>query len=92
MALMRKIILTKSADWEYEEEERVINRMRGSGIHPYRRDKLLVSVIAGIRAGDHEYSILQELTDGLPNTNLYRAVEVDTKVEIRVPGHPVLDQ
>jgi len=48
--------LTKSLDWEYEKEERVIDLNRGHGIHPYDRKKILKSVIAGMRMSDTDFS------------------------------------
>jgi hypothetical protein len=48
-SFLEDLLLTKSSEWSYEEEERVIDKDRGPGIHPYRRNEILSAVIVGMR-------------------------------------------
>ncbi len=60
---VEKQLLTKSDDWKYEAEERVIDTIRGFGIHPYDRGTILKSVIAGINMNKEQFTNLKELVD-----------------------------
>ena len=55
-----KLLLTKSIDWEYESEFRVIDNFRKAGIHPYKR-KLLKGVYAGAKMGINELKTLKSV-------------------------------
>lgn len=59
--ILTKIALTKSLDWAYEKELRVLDQKRGPGVHPYNRDMVLDEVIAGMR---------------MPNDDLHRLSKV----------------
>ena len=50
----------KGKDWAYEHEERVIDYVRGHGIHKYDRKTILHSVIAGMKMKDPDYMTLVE--------------------------------
>lgn len=94
--LVDKLVLTKSRDWEYEEEERVIDRDRGAGIFPYRRDEILSSVIAGLRISEGNFkrleTLIQNLSDSsMPNLSIFRAHEKKGDYQLEVMGHPRLD-
>ncbi|WP_333874178.1 DUF2971 domain-containing protein [Methylobacter sp.] len=65
----KEYVLTKGEDWEYEQEERVIDFDRRCGIHPYDRKQILKSVIAGMRMSDDDFSILKKSVDAV-NTEL----------------------
>lgn len=54
-----KLLLTKSVDWEYESEFRVIDNVRKSGIHSYKRE-LLKGVYAGVKMGLDDLQTLKE--------------------------------
>ena len=92
--LVNKCLLTKSVDWEYEKEERVIDHVRGPGIFSYRRNEILSSVIAGLRMTDQNMSRLKSIVVGLssemPNLKLYRAEVHTGTFDLYVPGHPSL--
>ena len=94
--LVRKSILTKSIDWEYEEEERVVDHERGPGKHPYRRDEVLCSVIAGMDADSRHYNNLSSIVRELEqcsqlNISLFKANEIKDEYKIIVNNHPRLD-
>jgi DUF2971 family protein len=91
--ILDKGVLTKSSVWEYEQEERVIDNDRGPGIHQYKRDEILTSVIAGMKISDKDYSSLSEIVQSLRQTSienleLYRAEEVPQEYRLRVNNHP----
>jgi len=94
--LIQKTLLTKSEDWIYEEEERVIDQERGAGIYSYRRDEILASIITGIKMSPENYSIIEGHVNTLkkskiPNLALYKAKEIESEYRLTVPGHPRLD-
>jgi len=66
---LKEYALTKGEDWKYEQEERVIDFIRGCGIHPYDRKQILKSVIAGMRMSDADFSVLKKSVDAV-NTAL----------------------
>lgn len=56
----KKQFLVKGKDWKYEQEERVIDYIRGPGIHKYDRETILHSVIAGMKMDNSNYATLVE--------------------------------
>lgn len=52
-------LLTKSDDWKYEEEVRVLDLIRGPGIHNYDRSKRLHCVIAGAKIEAENLKLLK---------------------------------
>ncbi len=95
--LLEKLVLTKSRDWEYEEEERVIEHDKGAGIFDYNRDEILCTVIAGMKMTDANYNELQEIVDSISNKNtlkptLFRAEPKNDQYKLIVPGHPRLTE
>lgn len=58
--MITKQFLIKGKDWEYEQEERVIDYVRGHGIHRYDRATILHSVIAGMKMENLKYMALVE--------------------------------
>jgi len=64
---MQKQFLTKGLDWGYEGEERVIDHIRGHGIHQYDRKRVLKSVIAGMKMSAED---LKKLKLAIDNTNI----------------------
>ena len=94
--LIDKLVLTKSLDWEYEEEERVVDHERGPGIHHYRRDEILCSIITGMEMKESDYkrlkSIVQKLNNSsMPELSLYKAREKLDEYKLVVENHPRLD-
>ncbi|EKT4522057.1 DUF2971 domain-containing protein [Pseudomonas putida] len=86
--------LTKSLDWEYEQEERVLTTWQGPGIHPYPRHHFLSTVIAGSRMSPENYILLERAVEQAGReigrkVPLYRAELAKTKYMVCVPGHPV---
>jgi len=93
--LVDKLVLTKSTDWEYEDEERVIDHHRGPGIHHYRRDEILCSVIAGMNIENNKYVELQSILKKLENNNhinipIFRIHEKINEYKLIVNDHPRL--
>lgn len=93
--LVNRIVLTKSKDWEYEAEERVVDHTRPPGIYSYRRDEILCSVIAGMRMEPSNRAELGRLVavaalTGLPNLTVFDAVGVPNEFRVTVPNHPRL--
>ena len=93
--LVNRIVLTKSNEWEYEAEERVVDHLRPPGIYPYSRDEILSSVIAGMRMGHANRMELAGIVSkaakaGLPGLALYDSVQSPTEYKMFVPGHPRL--
>ena len=93
--LVNRIVLTKSNEWEYEAEERVVDHLRPPGIYPYSRNEILSSVIAGSRMEEQQYVELARIVStaaesGLPDLKLYRAAQSTTEYKILVPEHPRL--
>jgi hypothetical protein len=87
---LNKQFLTKSIDWVYEQEERVIDYIRGSGIHPYKHTTILKSVIAGLKMTDDDYDTLKSvITEFNKKTNsnvqLYKAIKTKGQFAIHVP-------
>jgi len=85
-----KHFLVKSADWEYEQEERVVDFIRGHGIHPYDRERVLKSVIAGMRMKEEEFDELKLTIEALnkelaTNVTLHRARPLQGKFALYVP-------
>lgn len=87
----KKQFLIKGHDWVYEQEERVVDYLRGPGIHPYERKIILKSVIAGMRMCDDHFVILKNTVETM-NTELgidvavYRANPLKGKFALSVPG------
>lgn len=61
---LRDIFLTKSKDWEYEREYRVITTHIGAGIYPFNRD-LISRIIVGVKISDTDYEELKMLVSTL---------------------------
>lgn len=86
-----KRFFVKGYDWAYEQEERVVDFLRGYGIHPYERKIILSSVIAGMRMCDDHFVILKNTVEAM-NTELgidvavYRAELLKGKYALSVPG------
>lgn len=91
---VKKQFLTKGKDWEYEQEERVIDFVRRSGIHKYDRSAILKSVIAGIRIDPENYSKLKKIVDDLKGqglqVDLFQAKPVKGEYGIYVEERPDL--
>ena len=88
----RKQFLIKGIDWEYEQEERVIDYIRGHGIHTYNI-RILNSVIAGMRMDSSNYEILAQCVDELNFKNnmtvqVHKAEPIMGKYGLVVPNRP----
>ncbi|HHF3026692.1 TPA: DUF2971 domain-containing protein [Vibrio diabolicus] len=59
---LKKMFLTKSIDWEYESEYRVLTMDKGPGIHKFN-GKLISRVIVGARASAENCAHLESLVD-----------------------------
>jgi len=90
----RKQFLIKGSDWHYEQEERVIDYVRGPGIHPFDR-RTLQSVIVGMKMDPANFEIIAQSVDEL-NTNMkrraqvHRAEAIKGKYGLFVPNRPDL--
>ncbi len=90
-----KYFLTKGKDWEYEQEERVID-YRQSGVHPYNRTQLVKSVIVGMNMSDLDFVVLKNAIDDVNNkhgTNItiHKAEPVKGEFALFVPGRDDLN-
>jgi hypothetical protein len=86
-----KQFLVKGHDWKYEQEERVIDYLRGHGIHYYERKIILKSVIAGMRMCDDHFDNLKNAVETMNtelgiNVAVYRAIPLKGKFALSVPG------
>jgi len=93
---MAKNFLTKGKDWDYEQEERVIDHIRGPGIHPYDRKRILKSVIAGLRMPQKNYrtlkNVIAQVNDNLgTEVNLYRASPLKRAYGLEIINRPDLN-
>jgi len=89
----KKQFLTKGVSWKYEQEERVIDYVRGDGIHRYAQDSLLNSVLTGMKMESSKYKIIQAAISAVSNNSkkkvgLHKVCPVDGKFEISVPDRP----
>ncbi|CAG37069.1 DUF2971 domain-containing protein [Desulfotalea psychrophila] len=62
---VKKIFLTKSLDWEYESEYRVLAMKKGPGIHKFDQT-MITRVIAGTKMSSNNYRELEILVNDLP--------------------------
>jgi len=76
---MQAILLTKSKQWEYEQEWRIINHDNGPGIYKFPRE-LLTGVILGCKISEEYKKKIKELITGRePLPKLYQAeIKKDT--------------
>ena len=86
-------LLTKSEDWAYEEEERILNTETGPGFYPYSRELFLHSVTAGVKISDPDFELLKkavhEASEAISKPiPLYRAKLSTTSYKVYIPGHP----
>jgi len=93
---MKKQFLIKGIDWKYEQEERVIDYVRGSGIHKYDQNNILISVLAGMKMEPAEYPSLENIIGTLfkekkLKIGIYKVAPVKGKFELFVPGRPDLN-
>jgi hypothetical protein len=91
-----KYFLTKGKDWEYEQEERVIDHDRKAGIHPYDRKRILKSVIAGMRMSDNNFAVLKNTVDEVnnehgTNVTVHRAEPLKGNFALFVPDRDDLN-
>ena len=87
---LKKQFLIKGEDWKYEQEERVIDYIRGSGIHKYDQKNILYSVIAGMKMETSEYSKLENIVTNIYEEKnltigLHKVAPVEGKFELFVP-------
>lgn len=96
-SMVDKAYYTKSIEWSYEKEFRVVNHNISKNIDIYPRNQMLTSVIAGVSISEEDFSLLKlavkkaekDLDREIP---IYRATKVQGKYEITVPKHPRLDR
>lgn len=91
--VLKKLIYSKSDIWAYEMERRVYDHNRGPGIHFYHRDRLVTSVIAGMKISQDNYDNLKEIVNSLNKNNgtdirLYKAEACKKKYAVKIPDHP----
>lgn len=82
--------MSKSLEWKYEEEERVINYQQGPGIYEYD-PSLIVSVIAGCNISEDNFAALssavKEANRGREiKIRLYKAKIDSRKYQLNIPG------
>ena len=94
--LFYEYLLTKGEDWEYEQEERVIDDIRKAGIHPYDRKRILKSVIAGMKMSDDDFAVLKNTVDQVNkelgiNVTVHKAKPLKGKFALFVPDRDDLN-
>ena len=87
---IKKQFLIKGNVWRYEQEERVIDYVRGSGIHKYDQNIILSSVLAGMKMGCSEYNKLENLVANIfeekkLKVDIHKVAPVKGKFELYVP-------
>lgn len=87
----RKQFLVKGEGWKYEQEERVIDFVRGHGIHKYDRGTVLYSVIAGMKMDGLNYVTLVECVNKMNQElnleiQVYKTEPVKGEFELFVPN------
>ena len=92
---IEKQFLTKGIEWKYEEEEKVVDYIRKSGIHKYDRETILFSVIAGLRMEDSNYDLLKTIVKRINQEHdlkvkLHRTLQVSDEFELYVDERPDL--
>ncbi len=86
-------LLTKSPDWEYEEEERILEITGGPGVYPYSREHFLSSVIVGVRTNPDDLKLIRSAAEkasadiGRP-IPIYQARLSNTDYKVYIPDHP----
>lgn len=92
--VIHKGLLTKSSDWSYEKEFRLISQFSGNiGFDP----KLFSSVIMGVRMSDPDKIMLQQSLDEMNSKHglkveAYQAELAAKTYKLSVPDHPRLDK
>jgi hypothetical protein len=87
---VENVFLAKSLEWAYEQEERVIDYLRGPGIYQYE-PSLIKSVIAGCNISEEHFALLSSSVKEANKSRaikieLYRA-EIDSKkYRLNIPG------
>jgi hypothetical protein len=90
---LNKQYLTKGLPWQYEQEERVIDWIRKSGIHKYDQKTILSSIITGLKMNSKHVKDIKEKVITL-NKKYKMSVSVHAiatrknKSEIYVPDRP----
>ncbi|MBL1292857.1 MAG: hypothetical protein COB61_003190 [Thiotrichales bacterium] len=87
--------IAKNNDWEYEQEERVIDAYRAPGIYEFSADRIVSSVIAGCKMSDDDFgglrdSIEKRNADNNLSIRLCKARQKSDKYELFVNDHPRL--
>lgn len=97
-AVANKSFLTKSLDWSYEKEWRIIRYDLESNeeIQKFPRDMVLTSVIAGIGVNNEvflkwEKALSLVSKEMKRQVRIYKAEIIDNKYALTVPNHPRLD-
>ncbi len=90
----RKYFLIKGHDWCYEQEERVIDYVRGQGIHHYDRS-ILNSVIVGMKMDDDDYKTVLDCVNNMNNetglnVQTHKAEPMKGTYGLIVPNRPDL--
>lgn len=93
-----KRFFTKSLEWSYEKEFRIVRMelKKQNRLQEYPKS-LIASVIAGLKVSESDYDKLRETLNKFNKSGnhteikLYRCHRVNTKYEITVPNHPRLD-
>lgn len=90
--IVTNLLYTKSSEWQYEEEERVVDSKRGDGIHPYSRNIILSAVICGMKMPqENKNTIAAEVqkiqTQCHNQVEVFEAVQSIRNYSIKIPGH-----
>ncbi|WP_347452700.1 DUF2971 domain-containing protein [Acinetobacter thermotolerans] len=89
-AITNKVYLSKAIDWEYEKEFRILKHEIKNPIQKFPKEKLLCTVISGIKIEDSNKKLLKKICEE-QKIPFYVAERIPNGYGINVPNHPRLD-
>lgn len=88
--ITEKVYLTKSEEWRYEKEFRILKYNITNPIQPFSQQKFLCSVIAGLKIDKSDREELEKICKQ-NNIPFYIAERISNQYGLTVPNHPRLD-
>lgn len=88
--ITEKVYLTKSIDWQYENEFRILKWDIDNSIQSYPKDKVLCSVIGGLRLESSHEKMITKICKEL-GIGFFKAKRIPNSYGLTVPNHPRLD-
>lgn len=88
--ITEKVYLSKSIDWQYEKEFRILKWDIDNPIQSYPRNKVLSSVVGGLRLDPTDGIILRRVCEEI-GIDFFKAQKIPNSYDLTVPNHPRLD-